>query len=190
LGTAGNGTAGVIVIVYTPTGPALNEATTATDTLGATEAGAAVLAETVVSSDTLSGAFTPSTTLAETIPATDTLTAMAVVPPIAEAVSATDTLTVGTIHATASLNEIAPAADAISYAITGGTVIVDLFETARATDALSSSLTEPPPAIHETASATDGLRFTLLKFGVVQFTAITAKVGLPRGYIQIPQTGT
>lgn len=185
-GTTGLGANGVIVIVYTPlTSVPNNETASATDTSSEDMAAASALNEAVAAIDTLSTANLVG--FGETTTATDALSPAAT-PTLNETAAATDTQAV-TTRASAAINEIAPAAEALSYAITGGTVIIDLFETTTATDTLSSSLAEPPPAIHETAAAVDGLRFTLLKFGVVQFSMITAKVGLPRGYEQIPQTG-
>lgn len=182
----GHGVGGVIVIVYTPSGPPVNEVATAADAISEVMAATGARAEAVTATDAVSAAASLTPVITETAAGIDASS--------------------GAMASSTALNEIAPPTDTLSYTISGAVVDVERHETVIATDTLTPSafqakaINEATPAtdafvvgpkllMGETVSATDGLRFTLTKYGVVQFSMITAKVGLPRGYEQIPQTG-
>jgi hypothetical protein len=124
-----------------------------------------IVAETLQATDTASGTMKSALSIAEIAVAVDT--AIGSVPSATLAIHETTTATDGYAPAFApTVNERVSAVDTISYQ----------------TSPFSASMNEIAPAV-------DGLKFTLVKFGTVQFNMITAKVGLPRGYAQIPQTG-
>lgn len=172
--------------IFSPpvTGMALNEVTTATDAGAETLVAAPTLAEATSAADTVSYAISKSSAVNETTTATDTLSpspndALS----IAESVAATDTL-VSTLAATATIAEKVTATDTVSVP-TAST----LNEVAAATDTISYQTSPFSASIHELAPAVDGLRFALHGTRRVQSRIITAKVGIPYGLLQIPQTG-
>lgn len=160
---ADNESAPALDALSTQTGLSLHEVTTATD--GLLPATLGVVAEALQATDTASATMRSALSIAEVVVAVDTAigSVLSATLAIHETTTATDAYTPAFAP---TVNERAPAADTIGYQ----------------TSPFSASMNEIAPAV-------DGLRFTLVKFGTVQFNMITTKVGIPRGYAQIPQTG-